>query len=158
MPNEIKRTTLMVRDAEVAAQWYENVFSMTRWMDVPFTLSGSQLAAGNKGDKTRLVILKCEHDVLGMIGLLEWLDPKQDAPDQLPTEIKFGAPIFVVASDDAAGAIERGRALGSRIHCEPHEWSVTGADGRRKDMLGCSLWDLDGYFYEINQILRVHSE
>ena len=58
MADVIKRTTYMVRDAERAAQWYEKVFGMTRWMDTPFTLSGTQLAAGNQGDRTRLVILK----------------------------------------------------------------------------------------------------
>jgi len=49
MTNIIKRTTLMVRDVEKAAIWYETIFGMTRWMDVPFTLSGTQLAAGNFG-------------------------------------------------------------------------------------------------------------
>jgi catechol 2,3-dioxygenase-like lactoylglutathione lyase family enzyme len=154
--NMIKRTTLMVRDADRAAAWYENVFGMTLWMDTPFTLSGTQLAAGKKGDETRLIILKCQHDVIGMIGLLEWVNPKQDAPDTLPTEIAFGAPIFVVESNDAAGATQRARALGSRIHCEPHAWQVTGADGRLKDMLGCSFWDLDGYFFEVNELVKAH--
>ncbi|MEL7298136.1 MAG: VOC family protein [Pseudomonadota bacterium] len=155
MTDILKRTTLMVRDADRAKHWYESVFGMTAWMDVPFTLSGDQLAAGKKGDKTRLVILKCEHDTIGMIGLLEWLDPKQDAPAELPTEITFGAPIFVVASEDAAGAVQRARDLGSRIHCEPHDWQVTGADGKVKDMIGCSFWDLDGYFFEVNQVVAV---
>jgi catechol 2,3-dioxygenase-like lactoylglutathione lyase family enzyme len=156
MAEIIKRTTLMVRDAERAAQWYEIVFGMTRWMDTPFTLSGTQLAAGKLGDKTRLVILKCEDDLVGMIGLLEWLDPKHDAPAELPTEIKFGAPVFVVSSNDGRGTVERARALGSRIHCEPRDWQVTGADGKLKDMLGCSFWDLDGYFFEVNQVVKVH--
>ena len=40
MVDIIKRTTLMVRDANAAAQWYATVFGMRRWMDVPFTLSG----------------------------------------------------------------------------------------------------------------------
>lgn len=156
MTDEIKRTTLMVRDADKASHWYETVFGMTKWMDTPFTLSGNQLAAGKKGDKTRLVILKCQHDMIGMIGLLEWIDPKQDTPAELPTEIKFGAPVFVVASQDAKGAVERARELGSRIHCEPHDWTVTGAGGVKKDMIGCSFWDLDGYFFEVNQVVKVH--
>ncbi len=156
MTDIIKRTTLMVRDGDQSSNWYETVFGMTKWMDTPFTLSGTQLAAGKKGDQTRLIILKCEDDLIGMIGLLEWLDPKMDAPDELPTEIKFGAPIFVVQSDDAKGAVERARTLGSRIHSEPREWQVTGADGRKKDMIGCSFWDLDGYFYEVNQVVKVH--
>lgn len=48
MVDIVKRTTLMVRDADAAARWYETVFGMTRWMYVPFTLSGTQLAAGKR--------------------------------------------------------------------------------------------------------------
>ena len=154
MPDILKRTTLMVRNAERASQWYQQVFGMTTWMDTSFTLSGTQLAAGNKGDQTRLVILKCEHETIGMIGLLEWLEPKQNAPQELPTAVTFGAPIFVVASNDARGTVERARALGSRIHSEPLEWSVAGADGVQKEMIGCSFWDLDGYFFELNQVVK----
>ncbi|WP_336986767.1 VOC family protein [Altererythrobacter aquiaggeris] len=156
MVDIVKRTTLMVRDADKAAQWYETVLGMTRWMDVPFTLSGTQLAAGKKGDKTRLVIMQAEHDTIGMIGLLQWVDPvREDAPAQLPTEIAFGAPIFVVAAEDARATVERARKAGSRIHGEPQDWSVTGADGKIKDMVGASFWDLDGYFFEVNQTVRV---
>ena len=82
MADDIKRTTLLVRDGDRAANWYEQVFGMARWMDTPFTLSGEQLAAGKKGDRTRLIILKANHDLVGMIGLLEWLDPKMDAPEE----------------------------------------------------------------------------
>lgn len=156
MTDIIKRTTLMVRSIDRAAAWYETVLGMTRWMDTPFTLSGSQLAAGNKGDKTRLCILKCQDDLIGMIGLLEWLDPKQDTPAELPTRIEFGTPVFVVTSTDARGTVERAREMESRIHCEPREWTVTGANGIKKDMIGCSFWDLDGYFFEVNEIVRVH--
>ena len=156
MADIIKRTTLMVRDGDNAKHCYEQVFGMTAWMDTPFTLSGTQLAAGKLGDRTRLVILKCEDDMIGMIGLLEWIEPKQNAPAELPTEIQFGAPIFVVASNDAKGALERARALGSRIHCEPRDWTVTGADGKKKDMIGCSFWDLDGYFFEVNEVVKIH--
>ncbi len=157
MPADIiKRTTLMVRDAERAAAWYEHVFGMSRWMDTPFTLSGTQLAAGKAGDRTRLVIMRAEDETIGMIGLLQWLDPpRSDAPAELPTELTFGAPIFVVAASDVRATVERAQAAGSRIHCHPREWSVTGADGRERHMLGASLWDLDGYFFEVNQLLEI---
>ena len=151
MVDIVKRTTLMVRSAEAAANWYETVFGMTRWMDVPFTLSGTQLAAGSKGNQTRLVIMKAADDVIGMIGLLEWVEPKGDAPAAVPRRIAFGAPIFVVAAVDCAATTERARQVGSHIHCEPHPWTVTGADGREKAMIGSSFFDLDGYFFEVNQ-------
>ncbi|WP_394729239.1 VOC family protein [Altererythrobacter sp. GH1-8] len=157
MTDIIKRTTLMVRDAEKAARWYEDVLGMTRWMDTPFTLSGAQLAAGKKGDRTRLIIMKAQDDTIGMIGLLQWVDPvRSDMPPMLPEEIGFGTPIFVVAAEDCRASTERARKAGSRIHCEPHDWKVTGADGKIKDMIGASFWDLDGYFFEVNQLVRVH--
>lgn len=157
MTDIVKRTTLIVRDAEQAARWYETVLGMSRWMDVPFTLSGTQLATGKKGDQTRLIIMKAEHDVIGMIGLLEWINPKRlDIPAQLPKEISFGTPIFVIAAEDARATVERARSCGSRIHSEPLAWEVTGADGKQQDMLGASFWDLDGNFFEVNEVVRVH--
>ena len=152
----IKRTTLMVRDAERAANWYQSVFGMQRWMDTPFTLSGTQLASGQAGDRTRLVIMQGRDETIGMIGLLEWLDPpRSDIPPSPPVELGFGMPIFVVAADDVPATVSRAEAAGSRIHCRPLEWQVTGADGRERAMLGASLWDLDGYFFEVNQLLAI---
>lgn len=150
-PDIIKRTTLIVRDAERAADWYETVFGMTRVMDTPFTLSGTQLAAGKKGDQTRLVILKCADNLIGMIGLPQWVDPPMDAPVDLPTQIAFGAPIFVVAAKDCRATTGRAREGGSRIHCEPRDWTVTGFDGKEQALVGASFFDLDGYFFEVNE-------
>ena len=149
MADIVKRTTLMVRDAQAAADWYAQVFGMTRAMDVPFTLSGRQLAAGKAGDRTRLVLMKADHDQIGMIGLLQWIDPPMAAPE-VATGIAFGAPIFVVEARDCDATVARARALGSRIHCEPYDWTVAGFDGRPKDLRGASLFDLDGYFFEVN--------
>lgn len=154
MPDLIKRTTLMVRDAERAAEWYAQVFGMRRWMDTPFTLSGRQLAAGERGDRTRLIIMAGDHDTLGMIGLLEWLEPRRSPSTPPSLQLEFGSPIFVVSADDAAATCDRARTSGSHVHCEPYAWTVTGADGRSKDMIGASFFDLDGYFFEVNQVVR----
>jgi catechol 2,3-dioxygenase-like lactoylglutathione lyase family enzyme len=151
MTDVLRRTTIIVRDAEASACWYEEVFGMTRWLDTPFTLSGRQLAAGNAGDATRLILMKCEHDFIGMLGLLQWIDPRIEAPVELPTRIAFGAPIFVINAIDCPATIARARAIGSRIHAEPEAWTTNGADGQPMTMIGASLWDLDGYFFEVNQ-------
>ena len=105
MSSILKRTTLIVRDAEKAADWYLHVFGMKRWLDTPFTLSGIGLAIGNEGDKTHLVIMQCNDPIIGMIGLLQWVEPKMEAPP-ISTKVTFGAPIFVVASDDVRGVYE----------------------------------------------------
>lgn len=153
MVDVLRRTTLIVRDAEASACWYETVFAMTRWMDTPFTLSGRQLAAGAAGDRTRLILMRCEHEFIGMLGLLEWLDPPMAAPAEIPTQIAFGAPIFVVSAVDCHATVARARAAGGRIHAEPETWTVAGADGRPIEMIGASLFDRDGYFFEVNERL-----
>ena len=155
MKNIVKRTTLIVRNMEVSLPWYREVLSMSVHYDKPVTLSGGGMAAGKTGDVTRLVILKCEDPVIGMIGLLQWLDPLLPAPQDIPTGVTYGNPTFVCSSDDSAEAYRRAVALGTRVHAAPHEWSVEGADRSIKYFLGTSLFDPDGYFYEFNQLLRV---
>ncbi len=151
MENILKRATLIVRDANTSANWYESVFGMTRWFDQPFTLSGQFLAAGEKGDETRLIIMQCEDPVIGMIGLLSWDNPPRFKDEPIPTEVKPGVPIFVIVSDDARGVYQRAKEKGTQIFSEPKERQVTGAKGETKTMVSISLFDPDGYFYEVNQ-------
>ncbi len=154
MANIVKRTTLIVRDIEASRRWYEHVMGMSVWMDTEVTLSGTGMAAGKEGDVTHLVIMQCEDPQIGMIGLLQWIDPPLPAPDEIPTSVTYGNPTFVVASDDVTQMHERASELGTHVHMAPHEWSIRGQNGRMKHFLGVSLFDPDGYFYEANQLLR----
>ncbi len=154
MASTIKRTTLIVRDIKKSQQWYEEVFGMTVWMDTDFTLSGQGLAAGKAGDVTHLTIMQANDPKIGMIGLLQWIDPPMPAPE-IPTSVTYGNPTFVVEAEDAVASCEAAKRLGTRVHTEPYEWSVRGHDGRIKHFLSCSLFDPDGYFYECNQVLRI---
>ena len=153
--NIIKRTTLIVRDMATSVRWYEYVLGLTRGYDDEVVLSGVGLAAGQAGDRTHLVILKADDPVIGMIGLLQWVDPPLPAPSDIPTTVGYGNPTFVVASDDARQAWQRACELGTHVHAEPHEWSIKGAQGEIKHFIGVSLFDPDGYFYECNQLLRI---
>jgi len=150
--NIVKRTTLFVRDMSAARHWYEYVLGMSVYYDKEFVLSGTGLAAGNAGDRTHLVILKADDPEIGMIGLLQWLEPTMPAP---PVEYKlgFGNPTFVVASDDARQTHQRAKELGTHVHSEPYEWSTQGANGKMKHFIGLSLFDPDGYFFECNQLV-----
>jgi catechol 2,3-dioxygenase-like lactoylglutathione lyase family enzyme len=151
MRNIVRRTTLIVRDAERSARWYEHVVGMTRYYQGDVVLSGLGMAAGKAGDRTHLIIMQCEHPDIGMIGLLQWVDPPLPAPVEIPTRVTYGNPTFVVASDDAREVLRRARELGSHVHSEPHEWAVRGADGQTKRFVSVSIFDPDGYFYEFNQ-------
>jgi catechol 2,3-dioxygenase-like lactoylglutathione lyase family enzyme len=149
----VKRTTLIVRDIEASSKWYEEILDMSLYYDDTITLSGQGLAAGKKGDVTHLKIYKCSDPVIGMIGLLQWLDPELPAPEKIPTEVNYGNPTFVVDTDNVDEVYKKALALETHIHSEPHEWSVRGADGNMINFITLSVFDPDGYFYEINQRL-----
>ena len=149
----VKRTTLIVRNIEASSKWYEEILDMSLYYDDTITLSGQGLAAGKKGDVTHLKIYKCSDPVIGMIGLLQWLDPELPAPEKIPTEVNYGNPTFVVDTDNVDEVYKKALALGTHIHSEPHEWSVRGADGNMINFITLSVFDPDGYFYEINQRL-----
>ena len=149
----VKRTTLIVRDIEVSSNWYEEVLDMSLYYDDTITLGGKGMAAGKKGDVTHLKIYKCSDPVIGMIGLLQWIDPELPAPEEIPTKVDYGNPTFVVDTDNVDEVYKKALTLGTHIHSEPHEWSVRGADGNMINFITMSVFDPDGYFYEINQRL-----
>ena len=149
----VKRTTLIVRDIEVSSKWYEEVLDMSLYYDDTITLGGKGMAAGKKGDITHLKIYKCSDPVIGMIGLLQWIDPDLPAPEEIPTKVDYGNPTFVVDTDNVDEVYKKALTLGTHIHSEPHEWSVRGADGNMINFITMSVFDPDGYFYEINQRL-----
>jgi len=153
MVNIIKRTTLMVRSIEAAVRWYRQVLGMDIYYDDIVEMSGTGFPAGNAGDKTHLVILRAQDPEIGMIGLLQWLEPVLPAPD-VPTAVTYGAPTFVVRTDDVSAACEQARALGTRVHAEPHQWTIKGANGRIKHFISAGLFDPDGHFFELNQLER----
>ena len=111
----VKRTTLIVRDIKKSRAWYEQVLEMSAYYDDEVVLSGTGMAAGKKGDKTHLVILKCQDPVIGMIGLLQWIDPVWPAPEKIPSAVEYGMPTFVVDSDDCVALHERAVKLDSVI-------------------------------------------
>ncbi len=152
--NIVKRTTLIVRDMAVSRRWYEHVLGMTTWLDTEYVLSGEGLAAGSAGDRTHLVIMRAEDDKIGMIGLLQWLDPVWPAPE-VPTRVQYGMPTFVVETEDAEEVARRAEALGTRIHTRLRRFTVTGAGGVVRHLLGTALFDPDGHFFECNQILGI---
>ena len=154
MKNIIKRTTLFVRDMEISKSWYEEVLGLTVWMDDIVTLSGTGMPAGGAGDKVRLIIMQAEDPAIGMIGLLQWVHPELPAPDEIPKTVTYGNPTFVLSSADVEEIAKKASEHGTHIHAGPTEWSIRGQNGKMKHFLGLFVFDPDGYFYEINQLVR----
>ena len=149
----VKRTTLIVRDIKKSTQWYQEVLGMSIYYDGEVTLGGKGMAAGKKGDITQLIILKCDDPVIGMIGLLQWVDPLWPAPE-IPNEVNYGQPTFVLETDNLDGVYKKAIELDTNIFSEPHDWSIKGASGDVIEFIGMSFFDPDGHFFEVNQKLN----
>ena len=139
---------------ETSKSWYEDVLGLKVWMDDIVTLSGTGMPAGGAGDKVRLIIMQAEDPTIGMIGLLQWVDPELPAPDEIPKTVTYGNPTFVLSSDDVEEIAKKASEHGTHVHAGPTEWSIRGQNGKMKHFLGLFLFDPDGYFYEINQLVR----
>ena len=144
----------MVRNMERSLEFFKDVLGLKVWFDRPFTLDGGGLPIGKKGDKLRLVILMCESDEIGMIGLMEFLDPVMPAPE-VTYELGYGRPVFVIVAEDAQVIYEKAVAAGFKVRGEPKTWSTTGAKVETKHFLSTFLFDSDGHFFECNQVTRI---
>ena len=151
MTNVLKRTTLIVRDVARSMAFYRDVLGLTVWYDDEIVLGGITLAAGQRGDRTRLVIMKSEDPFIGMIGLLQFTEPPLPAPDAERTRLGIGDVVFVMQTDDVDEVHGRLLTAGARVHAAPHEFRVRDAGGAEVAMTTLSFWDPDGYFFEINE-------
>ena len=148
----IRRTTLVVRDVAVSREFYASVLGLEVWYDRPFTL-GEFGVPGNAGDATHLVILKAQDPVVGMLGLLQFVDPPKPAPERVRDTLGIGDVVLVVQCADALAVHAALKSRGAKVARPPSEFEVPGADGRMIRMRGLSFFDPDGYFIEANQRL-----
>ena len=148
----IRRTTLVVRDVAVSREFYTAVLGLQVWYDRPFTL-GDFGVPGDAGDATHLVILKAQDPVVGMLGLLQFVDPPKPAPVRVRDTLGIGDVVLVIQCGDADAIHAALRARGAHVARPPSEFEVPGADGQSIRMRGLSFFDPDGYFIEANQRL-----
>lgn len=151
MATLVKRTTLIVRSIERSMAFYGGVLGLSKYYDDEIVLSGVGLAAGERGDRTHLVIMRAADPVVGMVGLLEFTAPRLPEPAAPKARLGIGDVVFVMQGGDVHGVHERALQFGARIHAPPHDFKVRGADGRELRMTSLSLWDPDDYFIEYNQ-------
>ena len=100
MPPLVKRTTLIVRSIERSVAFYRDVLGLAIWYDDEIELSGVGLAAGARGDRTHLVIMKAADPVVGMIGLLQFTAPPLPEPAAPRLRLGIGDIVFVMQGDD----------------------------------------------------------
>ncbi len=148
-----KRTTLIISNMKRSREFYEDCLGMTVYYDDEVIVSGDGLPAGEPGSRTHLVILRCQDPVIGMIGLLEFLEPRLPEPAVSKRRLGIGDTVFVMDVDDVDAVYEKLVANEFKLYATPHEWEIRAANGQMKRMRSISLFDPDGYFIELNMTL-----
>ena len=150
MQTILRRTTIVVRDIDKSITFYRDAVGLRVGWDRQSVLGDAiPLAPGAKG---RFATVMGEDEMIGMIGLLQVVDPPLPAPLVAKTDIlSVDATIFVIGTADCDGVYERLNALGARIYKAPYDQELTGRDGAPIKMRSMAAWDPDGHFLEINQ-------
>ncbi len=156
VPTDFRRVTMMVNEMETPLIIYRDILGMEVYYDEEIVVSGVGLPAGEPDSKTRLVILKCNDPYIGMLGILQYLDPPLPpaAPRPQPNRVQAGEIVFVMHTESVATAYPQLREVaGVTIVSAPNVSEYPRSDGDVFRVLGFSFFDPNGYFIELNQFL-----
>lgn len=148
---------MMVNDMEPALTVYRDILGMTVYYDNEIIVSGQGLPAGEPDSKTRLVILQCNDPYIGLLGILQYVDPPLPAPEPrpVPNRVRAGEVVFVIHNEDVRAAYEKLRQIDAvEMVCEPMVSEYPKDDGGVFRVLGISFFDPNGYFVELNQFVE----
>lgn len=148
----LRRTTFLVPDAEAAANFYVEVFGWTRWYDQTLAVDRRFPPAAPDGARAHLVLIKAQDPRIGMLGLMQYLDPPFDtAVKANRSRVSMGEAILVIEAQDLDGIHERARARGATIITPPVDWEVPTHDGKGVFRLrSLSMFDPNGIYMEVN--------
>lgn len=154
---DFRRATMMVNQMEPALTIYRDILGMEVYYDQHIVVSGRGLPAGEPDSKTRLVILQCNDTYVGMLGILQYLDPPLPPPEPrpLPNRVRAGETVYVMHNDDVEAAFEKLKDVaGVEIVCKPEISEYPKEDGGVFRVKGISFFDPNGYFVELNQFIE----
>jgi catechol 2,3-dioxygenase-like lactoylglutathione lyase family enzyme len=154
-PVDVRRTTLVVRDVDRALAFYRDALGLKVVYDQVITRPPRESDAPEVERRMRLALLRANDDFVGVIGLLEYTSPRLPEPQGETGHPGIGDVILVINAADLDQRFERVRATpGVRVATEPYLTSYPAPDGKGSIAVRFSaVWDPDGYFVELNQLL-----
>jgi catechol 2,3-dioxygenase-like lactoylglutathione lyase family enzyme len=153
--NLFRRTTFLVPDARAAAKFYVDVFGWKTWYDNELSVDWRFPPAAPDGARAHLVLLQVEDPKVGMLGLLQYLEPPFDTA--VPTKrskVRMGEAILVIETKEIDAVHQRALKAGANVVTPPVNWKVPSNDGKGWIQLrSMSLFDPNGIYMEVNVLL-----
>lgn len=154
-PTDLRRTSLIVSDIDESLKLYRDILGFQVNYDANVTMSGVALPAGEPGAEARLVLISSNDSWVGWIGLLQWLDPVLPSPEEPRRRLGVGDMLLVFNTEkvdehcDAAAELD-----GVFMTAEASNTTYPArAGGDPIVVRTCYLFDRDGNFMELNQVL-----
>lgn len=153
-PTDLRRVSLIVESIDESLKLYRDVLGFEVNYDAEVTMSGVALPAGEPGAKARLVLINTNDPWVGWIGLLEWLDPKIEAPTPR-TRMGIGDALLVFNTEKVEQHCDAAAELPGINMTAPASNTTypARAGGDPIVVRTCYLFDRDGYFIELNKVL-----
>jgi catechol 2,3-dioxygenase-like lactoylglutathione lyase family enzyme len=152
-PVDVRRTTLLVRDIDRSLPLYRDALGLKVVYDE--LIGGGTSADGTPKPPTiRLVLLRANDTFIGALGLMQRLNVTHPPVKPL-VRPQAGEVILVVNAKDLEtrfAAIRATPGVTVATAPEPVEYPAPGGQGTIP-VLFSAIYDPDGYFIEINQIL-----
>lgn len=150
IPVDIRRTTLIVNDADKSLKLYRDALGMKVIYD---QMINSPMEDG-KVRKRRLVLMRANDDFIGAVGLLQYIYPLKPQRQETFDEPVPGDPIIVInASDLDTRWANVESSPGVKVMSAPELVNYPRADGGKIAVMVSMVRDPDGYWLEINQLL-----
>lgn len=152
-PINLRRTTLIVRDADASLALYRDALGFNVVYDEALSSPGLSGRFGADGqNRSRLVLTQTNSAEMGMIGIWQFLDQTEkdlaepDAADFTPGEI-----VLLFHTEDLEATFARAAAVpGVKVISEPKERRYPSPAGDIVVMVSM-LVDPDGHTIELNQ-------
>ena len=129
--NLFRRTTFLVPDARAAAKFYVDVFGWKTWYDNELSVDWRFPPAAPDGARAHLVLLQVEDPKVGMLGLLQYLEPPFDTA--VPTKrskVRMGEAILVIETREIDAVHQRALKAGANVVTPPV--NQTRTESRRR--------------------------
>jgi pimeloyl-ACP methyl ester carboxylesterase len=146
----VRRTTLIVHDIDASIRFYRDVLGFELWLENRGKVTPSSLPSeAPVGAPSRFAIMKGRHPWIGMVGLLQYGEPRPAPPP--PKALRPRDAVLMIETEDLDGIWARMQRAGTPIHKRPQTSEVTGAGGARWQATFLFAFDPDGHMLEINE-------
>ena len=147
----VRRCTCVVRDVERSVDFFTNTLGLSVYQDSTMNIQG-MLPAGKPGDTVRFVVCRGDHDYIGMVAGLQFLEDPLEDPGEATWEFGLGKAVFVAGTNEAYAMFDRVKAAGVRVTGEPFTRVVPKSGGAgTTEMTSMGFQDPDGFIWEVNQ-------